>query len=270
MNKKRKQGLLGLTSQDEKVLRCLSNQKLSASALSLETRIPATTLSYQLKQLQKRGWIKKVYVGNKTLWTREQPDIHTEQLEESLKRLFQDFDRTSSATNQDPGIRYATGVESLLGVYETVSDPHKNHARTCLAITSTVCGDLALVKVHQWGKDHTLHTSNIEGTHSIITHTVLTDEYYTRLGEKQGKRWLSSFLGRASDTRIIPEGSLTLPVEILLFNNTIHLLDWREEKMLAIHTPGMVGMFEMMFAAMQITSKKIDQNAHIRSLLKME
>ena len=180
-----------------------------------------------------------------------------------LNKLYQSSD--SLGLQKGGQVIPLSGVESLYAVYEEAVSPNHNHERRTQTMQSTQAAEEAFRKTQSMDI-HAINKNFV--TNDVVVEAVLPVQYYSELGAKLGNEWLKNFQGRASATTFTQDSMLTSPIDLWLFQGKIFLLNWFDENGLQIEHPAMFAMFQNFFTFMHASGRKVDQNAHIRELLK--
>jgi sugar-specific transcriptional regulator TrmB len=62
------QEMLNLNKNEEKIIQVTSKMALSMSMISRATQIPRSSIPYMLKNLEKRGFVRKIHCGKRSRW----------------------------------------------------------------------------------------------------------------------------------------------------------------------------------------------------------
>ena len=266
MKKSRKHTVLN--KREEQVLRALAERRIGGAALARELKLPRTTLDYILRKLQARGFVKRVYVGGQVRWTRESQETCFELYEQTLNTLFNTQETKQLQKHMGTNTRYLSGTRALFQFYVDVVSSKTNIGRHFQSMQSVASGDLAIQKLRnlQLPLDHKVNSRVVQD--EMVTEAIVPNTYYQTLGEKAGKQWLEQFARRTASTAVMQEEFIQFSTELWLYNGKVGLLNWEDEHGLIIENPGVHAMFQTFFTFMHHSGKRIDQNAHVRELLK--
>ena len=108
----------------------------------------------------------------------------------------------------------------------------------------------------------------------LIVEGLIREDYYTSTyldlykddKEKQ-KTFLKSFIGRATDMVFVKNDFLNSSTDLMIFDNTAFLVNWKDEVAVEIKNQDMLEFLKEMFHLARGYGKKVDQNEYLKKLL---
>ncbi|MEX0650231.1 MAG: winged helix-turn-helix domain-containing protein [Candidatus Andersenbacteria bacterium] len=265
--------LLGLTSEDNALLKMLEKHDLSVSELARSTHQPRTSVYPRLSRLKERGLVTTTNRGKRRYWKTVSP----RKLREKLFMLAHSHEIAEESGEQELGIissqqseyKVYAGKNKLVEIYESLGQLPR-HTRLHIMQPNISAYSVMkhfpydrLVKLNQSIKDR-----------KIIVEAILQEnflDYYTDRLKKEGKSSkdiLQAYGGRLAITHHVPAERLNFDSEVTLHNDTVIIANWQELVAVVIKNEQAAGLIADIFESLQLLGRKVDQNPRIEEILK--
>ena len=250
----------GLKPLEENIVRVLDGEQMNVTELARIINVPTTTLDYLLPNLKDRGWITSKFVGKRRVWSRENREVHLEQLNQSLKALFADESRFGLRQKDCDTIR----------LYEGSSEFKKLYARLfqCKHIRAMQSKDSARLSKEKMSLGHYTKLNQQIRKNKMQVDAVVPNGFYKELGKEYGASWLKSFEGRTANTNFIAQDFFDHNVDIISVSGRVVLVNWFDDIALEMSDTTFAPLFTSLFMLVQAGGKKINLTEHVRELQK--
>lgn len=262
--------LLGLSSREAILLEVLEHRPTHLSDLAKVVNLPRSTVEYTMKGLHKRGWVTYRSRSNARIWS-VAPGKKFEQALSDLSQPEKNRSVFQFAGSQfgdvlritpTLGIEYqiysgVTALSELLGTLPNVKQKQFHgiaNAKVCEQSFQKLSIELVADINHALLKN------------KIISHSILTQDYYHQGLQIGGLNWLQSFSKRLETTYIVPNYVLPFSTHIQIVDDRVYLIHWDKEVALEICDPDIVQMYHTMFRLWQGHGKRLYVRDHIQKL----
>lgn len=254
--------ILGLTKDEVLVIEKITNTPLKIAEISTQTSIPRTSLYYMLPKLEDRGFIEQIRQGKKILWIKSK-NIKTT-YEKALGTLID-----SNEEHLTPHIfSEKTKVtvlrkEKIVQIFEDISN---------LTPRTRIYGiqpDVSFMQaVEYMPLAKLVEINNIIKQKNIIVEAIIhersIDSIQNLFNKDDLRIFLESFGGRSADTVKLPSDYLDKTMaEIYLYNNTIAIINWKEQFAVTIQNQDVFQLIIEMFKSTKYLLQRYDQNEKI-------
>lgn len=251
-------GLLGLTSQEKKILNSLVHTSdVTATAISDHVSEPRTTVNFYLKKLLDKGWVKRVISQESQypLWCLNDKN--------SIKNTLSSFFTLVGIT---PTVLTTTtikeGYEQVKIAYEKILEAGKAERVFVIQGSHTPFAALQNLPIEFIEKIHTVQKQK-----PIILDGI-TSEKALSLFNRMTERELRSHYGRLTVVYVIPDEYLDFDAEIFIFQNSIIIIQPEAANSFIIQDESTARALKMLIEFMKQYAQKVDMNTYIKKLLK--
>ena len=256
--------ILGLKENEVSILEALSHNELMISDLSIQTKIPRTSLYYILPKLEERGFVKEVKRAKKVFWKKmDDEDIYNTH-EEALKG-FKDKkeDNETKVISKATQVSFYHGNKNVFTVFDEISAmPPKSRFRG-IQPEASIVGAVernSLEKIIDFNNKVKLKNIIAEG----IIHEKGTDSMTKTLSKEEKRKFLESFSNRSADTAKLPDNFLEhTKAEIYLYEGKVAIVNWYEEFCVIIKNEDVFELMKEMFSSTKYLLDRYDQNEKI-------
>ena len=266
--------MLGLTSREVHILEVLHTQPQHLSALAKILQQPRSTIEYTVKSLRKRGWVSSRRVGAVREWSvmpnKRFVDVLNDLSQQNQKEhLFQfacsQFGEVLHITPAlGIGYHVHTGVAAMQHLLSQL--PNARQKQVWGIATDRSCQQ-ALQKLDPVALADTNYAFS---TNKVITHSILTDNYFQTGFQVSGFEWLRSFDKRIETTYVLPDHFLPKNTHIQIVDDQVYFHNWEKEITLEICDPDIVALYHSLFTLWQGHGKRLVVRDHVRTLTKSD
>lgn len=247
--------LLGMPSQEKKILSLLVTSKigLTATAISDHVSEPRTTVNFYLKKLLKKGWMKKIKSPESQypLWClSDKSDIRNTLLDFfSLVGIMPTALTTATVRE---------GCEQVEAAYERILEAGKTERVFVIQGSRAPLAALQNLPIEFIEKMHTVHKQKpiiLEG---------ITSKKTISLFDGMTLRELKSHYGRLTVAYVIPDEYLDFDAEIFVIQNSVIIIQPMATKSFIIKDENTARALKMLIAFMEQYAEKVDMNSYIK------
>lgn len=254
--------LLGLSKKEDKIVAFLTGILHSTvTDISLETKIPRTTVHFLLNKLAKRDLVEKVAINGHYEWK----IFSKTDFSQKLRKLLSDFesktDILGGIEGQGIGVEVYRGKEKIKEIYKNFLKVGSNER--IYIVQGNKSAKRALEKIE---KEYFFDFHKAFKKKDIIMEGVIgesTLDIFKRLTIKE----LESHANRLIVTHIVPDQFVDFDIDIIIYGNYVFIINIEEENTVFIKNIFIVHALKSLLAFMQINSKKIDLNAYIKEII---
>ena len=262
--------LLGLSSIEKTILFTLESPK-GLQNIAADSKILRTSVSYNLKNLVKRGLVQQEQVGKRFIYRAISPA----ELSKNLQKII---DRLQLENLERKGVRVKTSKEDEFIIHVGPKEIIPAFTR----IATEVKGDRVKAIQHHESFNELLRVTTkkqlIEFNQAVIRNKIIIDgilnegaynSYYKEIisDPKNHLEQVKSLEGRMSDYSVFPDNRFEMSSEIWIFKKTSMIINWYEEIAIEITNKRTTDLLREMFEYVKHGSKKIDHNAYMRQLI---
>jgi predicted transcriptional regulator len=261
--------VLNLSAKETSVLNLLeikTNQTIAD--ISKETKISRMTIYPILNSLKERNLIDYHRKGARKFWNLESKDKLGEMFS-NISHLFIPSGKTKVVSGAS-GFTIIKGLDNLQEIWKNTTKLFKGSR--ILGIQSTASIKDVLTKTSFKETWEPVNKAIIDK--GLIVEGLIREDYYTSTyldlykddKEKQ-KTFLKSFIGRATDMVFVKNDFLNSSTDLMIFDNTAFLVNWKDEVAVEIKNQDMLEFLKEMFHLARGYGKKVDQNEYLKKLL---
>lgn len=254
--------ILGLDKDEALILQKLHTKPFKIAEISKETNIARTSLYYMLPRLESRGFIRQVKQGKKLLWEKDRNIKDT--YEKALGSLVNAEEQNISLNTFSNETKVSVlKKEKMLQIFEDIANlPSRTRIYGIQPDTSF------LQAIEYISFEDLLRINTIIKQKSIIVEGIIhersIDSMENLFSKNDLKRFLESFGGRSADTVTLPPNYLEKTIsEVYLYNNTVALINWKNEFAIKIQNKDIYDLLKAMFDSTKYMLNKYDQNEKI-------
>jgi len=255
--------LLGLTKKEEKVLVALQSGTDTPLALSRATKVSRTAVYEILQNLKKRGLAETHIVHGKKHW-RLASEREIEGVLYEAKRVLLQIPEGREELHglSDSSVIVHRGAEAARKLLNDMLSDHKSERFYSFQ------GTVAAIN---WDKVFSLQETNafnraVKKNH-IIAEAILPDGWFEQEAKSLGVTWAKDFEGRTTRVNYIDQEYFQHGGQLFMFRQSIDLISLSEELVIEIRNSEIQRMILSFFKYIQDTSRVIDANAVLRSVI---
>jgi predicted transcriptional regulator len=268
-NKKQRR-VLALSSREAAVSRALEHRPLRVAEISQKTRIPRMTIYSVLKTLMQRGLVEKNREGSRTLYRAKSlrevymllspggtlPQRHFGELEKEVRL---------QASESTEFVLYR-GTSSIVNMYERLCADHKGKRFRGIQPDSSVRALLQKLSL-----DDIERVNRSISKNKLITEMIIESTYFDTVRERYPspvfERWARQFLNRLAVVYTVEQRYLSFRNEVVIFRDTVYIVDWKEESATEIKNPETVAMFNTLFEMLVEAGERVEYRAMAKKFL---
>lgn len=250
--------LLGLASQEKKVLNLLvtSKDSLTATAISDHVSEPRTTINFYLRKLLDRGWIEKVKSPGSQypLWRLNDK----RKIKDIVSSFFALFGITQNALAT---LTAKEGYEQVKAAYERILEAGETERVFVIQGSHSPFATLKNLPIEFIEEMHT-----VQKRKPIILEGI-TSEKGLSVFNGMTKRELQSHYGRLTVVYVIPDEYLDFDAEIFIFKNSIIIIQSEVAKSFIFKDENIARALKKLIEFIEQSAQKVDVNSYIKELL---
>ncbi len=247
--------LLDLNRREAQILQALETLKsASIQELAGHTKLPRTSIYWPLKQLSKRNLIAYEMAGKRKRWYSRMGELPLRKKLGSLESIAGD-------------VRVVEGAGQLRELYDIAIDLHPTERLVILE------GNLSAQSIReQGGIDFMTKWHERAHQKKIIIESILGEKVYTDLMRQTIHPSIVGSLSRLNTwiAHIVPDEWINVDATLLLFRDTAILADWTRTHAVLVNTPEIVALLRSSCKVFQLTGRKVDIVAEVRSVFANE
>lgn len=265
------QKTLSYLSLSDLEIRILESLKTAQNLVEIAeiTKIPRTSVAYNLKGLVKRKIVTQVKFGKRYRYIALTPEQFIQKLQETI-------DETQIKNDAKKGARIKTtpkdefiihvGAREIIPAFTRIAFENKNER-------------VKAIQHHRSFNDQVKVASPeliAQFNDSIIKNHIIVDgilnegaykSYFEEMkADPQRMKEIKSLEGRMSDYSVFPDDRFNYDAEIWIFKTTTAIINWKEKVAIEITNENMTGFLKEMFEYVKHSSKKIDHNKMMREM----
>jgi predicted transcriptional regulator len=245
--------LLALSKREVRVLNHLESHGMGTNMQQLMQIIksPRTTLNWTLQQLQKRGLVYADQVGREKIWYSN--------LRKSLIRS-----QGQSLTSIAGGMEVGNGTAEIIKMYEIALSLHKRERVIIIEgkqAAVLIAQKAGIPFIIQW------HTIALEK--ELIMESIVTKDTVLKIKSGEIDKKVVESLSRFNlwVGYAISNGLLHSSASILLFRDSLILVDWKTERCVSVHNREIISIIKEMAEGYKTFATQVDminivKNAH--------
>lgn len=262
IDQKKAIAFLGLSPKEKLILGALEEKEsYLTSDLARKTKIARTTVHFLLKKLLRRGLVSRVKAANHKEWQLAE----REQILGNIKSLFIGLEQSSEALGRIEttalGVEVLRGKNKIKECYRRIFEAGK--INRIYFIQGNKSAEVALKKIE---KEYFFDFHKELKKRGIIMEGVV-GECVLKLFKTLSLWELKSHLGRMIVGHIVPDVYADFSVDILMFKNTVLIVNIDEENIIILRNDSICKIFKNFFELILEKSKKIDLNSYIKTLI---
>jgi len=250
--------LLGVPSQEKKILNLLMTSKigLTATAISDHVSEPRTTVNFYLKKLLDKGWVKKIKSPESQypLWCLNDKSS----IKNTLLGFFTLVGITPTALTT---VTVKEGYEQIKDAYEKILEVGKTERVFVIQGSHSPFATIKNLPVEFIEKMHETQKQKpiiLEGITSNSGLSVFDD---------MTMRELRSHYGRLTVVYVIPDEYLDFDAEIFIFKNSIVIIQPDTATSLVIKDENIALALKKLIEFIELYAQKVDVNSYIKELI---
>ncbi|MBI4088898.1 hypothetical protein HY415_02275 [Candidatus Kaiserbacteria bacterium] len=250
--------LLGMLSQEKKILNLLitSKNNLTATAISKHVSEPRTTVNFYLGKLLHKGWTKKVKSPESPypLWCLNDKS----NIRDTILSFFTLVGVTPAMLTT---VTAKEGYEQIKAAYEKILEVGKTERVFVIQgsrAPSAVLKNLPIEfieEMHATQKQKPIILEGITGEKGLLIFNNMTP------------RELRSHYGRLTVVYLIPDEYLDFDAEIFVFKENIIVIEPESAKSLIIKDENLTHSLRLLISFIEQQGEKVDVNEHIKQLI---
>ena len=262
--------ILGIRKTQKKIIETLFEAKTIPELVGL-TGISRTGIIYELKQLQQKGFIKRIKYGKRYVFIAISEDEFVQMIQKALDEFkLKDTHKRGARvkTSHENEFIIHVGPNEILPAYQRIASKNRNTR-------------IRAIQPHRsWLELNEKITPEqlVEFNHAIIKNKIILDgmlnessyDSYRKEIEKDPEKHravVESLKGRMADYTIFSDNYFNCDSEIWIFQNTALIINWKEDVAIEITNPNMTKFLTDMFEFVKMGGKKIDHNKVIEKIL---
>lgn len=264
--------LLGLTPEDNVLLKVLEKHNLGVSELARATGQPRTSLYPRLLRLKERGLVSTTHKGKRRLWRSVSP----RKLRDKLFTLAHAHEVVEESGEQEFGVissqeseyKVYAGKNKLVEIYESLGRLPRH---TRLHIMQPNISAYSVMQ--RFPHDRLVAINQNIKDRQIIVEAILQEnflDYYTdRLREegKSTKDIMQAYGGRLAITHYVPADRLNFDSEVTIYNDVVIIANWQELVAVVIKNEQVAGLVKDIFESLQTIGRRVDQNPRVKDII---
>jgi DNA-binding Lrp family transcriptional regulator len=238
----------GISEKDFRIIDLL-NSKETTKILPLaeELSLPRTSVSFRLKEMQKRELVKQTKVMNHQEWT----------LTSHTKELLLDW----SQKDKFKANRYLTPENVLQTIKHIINDKSRERLYFIEPYQQTRSFAFGIKT-----KDK-IDIATLFRQKKLISEGVTSEKNFELL-ETYDTSVLISMEGRMTIVHVVPDEYLKFEEAIFVYKNTVYSIDFDRQSVIEIVSPPLARSMKSVILALRDSGKKIDLNQYIRDVIK--
>ena len=261
---------LDLTHAEEKTLQVLlAGKTLSISALAREAILPRMTVKACLDRLHRRGLVRHVGTGYRSLWKIAGREKLQNQLWEGISYL--DSKLSKAELSERLGVKISESTEFF--AFQGVDNIQKlylwfflNHfGQRVRGIQPNLSSRTIMEKL---GAEKVTQINDSVRQNRLIIEAILPEsvkEAYRSMVDDP--ELLSSVCGRTTAVYLVPDSLLQFNADMILGNNIAIFANWQEEVAVLMRNPEFLKILNVLYDLLAQVGKSFDQNAYVASLI---
>ncbi len=255
--------LLGLSSNETKILGSIYDSKETPLQIANTTKISRPTIYDTLEKLHHRGLIRSTIRNGKKYWVPAKNIELDKRLFEVKKTLFS-FDEgvEEVRTQSDSTVIVHRGGEAVRTLIRSIFKDNKN------VRLYGIQGDLVNIGwTKVFGVEGTNELNRWVKQNQIIVEAIVPYGLYDRLTLENGIGWAKDFAGRMAVNHEIDEEYFEHGGQIWVLKDSLYLLAMHEEIVIEVRNSEIQNLVLEMFRFIQHNSRKFDVNQRLRDLI---
>ena len=255
--------ILDLSRKEKRVLTLLRQGKSTPLLIAKETTISRPAIYEILKRLHRRGLVvSSIKNGRKSWLLAKSRDIDS-CLYDAKRYLLSLSEGTEEIKGlSDSMVVVHRGSEAIRAQLHSLFKDHRG-ARLFGIQGNTVGVGWKRV----FGEEGLNELNRLIKENQIIVEAILPEGWFEQQFKALGKKWAQDFEGRMAAAHVIPETYFNHAGEVLIFKNNLYLVSMHEEIVIEIKNSEMQKLLLSMFEYVKETSRKVDINEKLRSLI---
>lgn len=232
--------VLGLTKNEQVLLRVLEDGPFRISQLTQLSGLPRMTVYSVLSALMKRGFVIKARFGRYWRYT---------------------LGAIPSIASRLPHANEAAinGVLSIAGLYEKMFRVHAEER------VQVIQGAQSWKRVVANVSLQLLNALNASIKQNRIILEAIVSASIVDLSAAQKASWKRNMEGRTTGVTLVPDEVLDSRIEVWIFSDTVLLTDWSKELCHVLDGADATRLFTALFNSFQGLGKRFDANAFLRA-----
>jgi len=261
--------ILGLSTEQAKIVASLIKQSKNISQISRDTNVPRTSILAHLNKLHSRKIVTKEKVGKRILWK-------TNNVEEIEKQFYKNLSelKIKNSGNQikilqssnEAKIIYYHGTKSIYQIWKHLSNLSKHNRiygiqsdTSFKTATERLQSELPMKTFLKINEDIKKNKIIVEA----LVHEKTVETLAKSINKKYIKQFFESFQGRLTDTSKLPDNFLDINAEVYMNDDTLYLVNWEALYAISIEDRELSTLFKGLFDSLKHLCERYDQGARM-------
>ena len=255
--------LLGLNTNETKILDAIYYGHETPLQIQISTRISRPTIYDIIKKLHARGLVRSTIRNGKKYWVPSKTIDLDKRLFEVRKTLF-GFDEGVEEvhTPSESTVTIHRGKEAIRTLIRSIFTEHKQSR------LYGIQGDMVSIGWNKvFGVAGTNELNRLVKKNDMIVEALLPKEWCERQTQIMGKEWAQDFQGRMSIAHEIDEKYFDHGGQIFIFKHSLYLIAMNEEIIVEVRNSEIQKIILSMFHFIQDNGRKFDINTALQNLI---
>lgn len=247
--------ILDMSVSEFAVYKLLTNSPQSATEISKKTKIPYTSIIYNIKRLHERGLVQQVAFGKRKKY-KKASEIRVNTLITAIEEIF--IPNIWKTRDMHPSIVFYRGLEAMKKTYMKVKDlPDDTVFYAIQSVTAF------REQINKTGPEY-LDELAPELSRFVIKSIVSESQYkfmaqrMKEKGIKEAMRLIDQLAHYTkSDYVVLPEEDLTANTELFMFLGTAWISNWKDEICIEITNDEIVDLLHVLFRSLRSQGTRI-------------
>lgn len=241
--------LLGLTKNEQLVVRALSHMPIALTEVEKQTKLPHASVADTLARLVRREVVEVVH------------SAHRKKYICTIETRFSKHG--STPLRSLAGVEIYDGKDSLLSLVSSELLRHRHDRLLSFHGERVAEGWLAVLPLAEIKKRNELIIE-----HDIIVERFVPERGYKRMFKKFSKEWQNTMVGRTHITHFLPDAYFDTRTELMMFSNVVMLYETHRERIVLFRDVDTVSLYASFFEMLRTVGHTVDSEAEFRAYLK--
>jgi hypothetical protein len=245
------QKFLGLNAKESRLLRVLNKGPLNTSNVAKKASLPRVTALRLLAGLHVRGFVARHKAHTEVRWSLVASKLIRKRLELSLEEREKTAFGKLITLSDIASVSIYKGAHEMLLSNQKFLTAHPGERLYCIE-PNAIWRHVAKVPQADW-----VHLNKSLKARHIIGEFVLEDGFAHAMGGTVEDMLGETFFAIAKDTRVMPKGTISSPVEVMIFRDRALLADWEQLVAVEVTSASIVKALKGLFVTLQNVSKPV-------------
>lgn len=253
--------LFGLTKHEERVLDATFTPKLVAT-IAIDAKVPRTSVDSIVQRLTSRGLLRKIRRSKRCYYQKISREQIVKNFLPNQTTLMEEY---TFPLFEGSKIVVHFGDENLLKIYENVYTTHAHRRVYGIQPTKSALNIFKKVSQEQIDQINSFISQN-----KVVQESIIEDDYFEeikKLCKFNFRKWLSGLVDRVSITHMVDRNEISFDSELVLYGETVVILNWGKSIAIEIVHAEIVQMFNDLFHSFQKQGKRVELREITKRLL---